>query len=161
MSILENTRNRFLLLGLVITLGYYCFQFLFSHLNVVTSPSIDHRLFINNMGDLEKNAYVRFSIISPFLPDDAKLITKRLSCFQGDELTTVGRSHYCNGKFLGTAKEITVKGEALPIFTFNGVIPQGHAYAHGTHEDSYDSRYWGFLDLGREDIIPVTPVWGF
>jgi signal peptidase I len=71
---------------------------------------------------------------------------KRVACVSGEQLTHSGRDFYCNGEFLARAKAWDKKGNPAVLFDFNGIIPREQYFALGEHEDSYDSRYWGFVD---------------
>jgi type IV secretory pathway protease TraF len=55
------------------------------------------------------------------------------------------------------AKVITLKGATLPMFVFNGKVPDGMLFVSGQHKDSFDSRYWGFLEQRRVEAI-ATPL---
>ena len=71
---------------------------------------------------------------------------KRVACVSGEQLTHSGRDFYCNGEFLARAKAWDKKGNPATLFDFNGIIPREKYFALGEHGDSYDSRYWGFVD---------------
>lgn len=73
---------------------------------------------------------------------------KRVACMSGERLIHSGRDFYCNGAFLATAKAWDRKGNPAAPFDFNGTIPDGKYFALGEHADSYDSRYWGFVNHG-------------
>lgn len=77
-------------------------------------------------------------------------VIKRVSCVPGERLETRGRDYYCNGMFLGRAKEVGRKGQKLDNFAFNGTVPEDRMFVTGDHPDSYDSRYWGFLS--KEEV---------
>lgn len=143
---------------LIIGCGYVLSQVIFTKIEIVVSPSVEYRIFIKNVGVIAKDAYARFSISNPLLPQGSTSITKRFGCMPGETMETIERSHFCNGRYLDTAKSYSIKGEPLPLFIFNGPIPDGVAYMSGRHPDSFDSRYWGFLDLSRLDIIPMKPL---
>jgi conjugal transfer pilin signal peptidase TrbI len=153
-----NTKYKTISILVLISVGYFCFSFIWNHIEIVVSPSVEHRVFIKGKGTFEINSYARFTIKNEFLPDTATTITKRFGCMPGQLLETRDRSHYCDGRYLDTAKERSIKGADLPVFMFNDVIPNGFAYMSGYHHDSFDSRYWGLLDLSREDIIPLKPI---
>jgi len=36
---------------------------------------------------------------------------------------------------------------------FNGKVPEGTLFVSGQHRDSFDSRYWGFLDRKKVEAI--------
>ena len=76
---------------------------------------------------------------------------KRLGCVEGEYLENRGRKFYCDGEYLGTAKEFSKTGKALRIFQYNGIIPKDSYFAVGETNDSYDSKFWGFVR--REWII--------
>jgi signal peptidase I len=71
---------------------------------------------------------------------------KKVTCVSGERLTHLGRDFYCNGHFLGRAKVWDKSGNPAGLFDFNGIIPDRKFFAMGEHQDSYDSRYWGFVD---------------
>lgn len=82
---------------------------------------------------------------------------KKVACVSGETLSRSGRDFYCNGVFLGTAKQWDKQGNPAGLFGYEGVIPEGKYFAMGEHKDSYDSRYWGFADnswvIGRVHVI--------
>ncbi len=82
----------------------------------------------------------------PDTPD----IFKRNRCDEGDILTVdAAKRFFCNGEYLGAAKDYSRKGEKMQYFTFNGKIPPGSMFVMGEHPDSYDSRYFGLVDKSR------------
>jgi signal peptidase I/conjugal transfer pilin signal peptidase TrbI len=60
-----------------------------------------------------------------------------------------GKRFFCNGEFLGVAKDYSRKGEKMQFFAFNGKIPRGFMFVMGEHKDSYDSRYFGLKEKSR------------
>ena len=42
------------------------------------------------------------------------------------------------------AKLITLKGTTLPLFVFNGKVPDGKLFVSGQHRDSFDSAIGAF-----------------
>ena len=155
---LWNTKYRTISTIVLIAVGYFGFSFIWNHIEIVVSPSVKHRVYLKNAGEIKKDGYARFLIENDLLPEGATTITKRFGCMPGETLETKDRSHYCNGLHLDTAKEKSISGVDLPVFVFNGVIPEGFAYMSGYHHDSFDSRYWGFLDMSRKDIIAMKPL---
>jgi len=79
---------------------------------------------------------------------------KVLACLPGDVLNVKGRCFYCNGHFIGCAKQTDRQGNPAPLFKYNGRIPPDRYFVIGTNRDSYDSRYWGFVE--RKDIKGVA-----
>ena len=124
-------------------------------IGIILTPSLAHRLFWVSKGPqhVGRGDYVFF--------EDAQLaqkvgkpehpnIFKIIRCDEGDTLTVdVGKRFFCNGEFLGVAKDYSRKEEKMQYFEFNGKIPQGFMFVMGEHKDSYDSRYFGFVDKSR------------
>lgn len=75
-------------------------------------------------------------------------LIKRVACAEGEvlEYRPGHREFYCNEHYLGRAKEKTRMGTPLKPFEYVGQVPKGKMFVMGDHIDSYDSRYWGFLD---------------
>jgi signal peptidase I len=87
---------------------------------------------------------------SKYFPQGAQFL-KIIACLPGDDLQEKERCFYCNGKFIGCAKRYDRKGNPVSFFIFKGKVPDGKYFVVGIHPDSYDSRYWGFVD--KEQII--------
>ena len=101
-----------------------------------------------------------FRFASPLLEQGKpQSLIKEVTCVPGDALQvdTRNRFFYCNGQYLGMAKVITLKGALLPMFVYSGRIPGGRLFVSGRHRDSFDSRYWGFLDARNVRAI-ATPI---
>ena len=145
--------RRYLIVIALIAAGVYYAQ---RELVVALTPSVDHRYFWRTESTPQKGDYATFILIHPLLDNRPIRVTKRVMCGQGDELRVDGREFYCNGDFLGIAKTEGFLGQKLPLFSFDGVIPSGKAFVAGTHVDSFDSRYWGFIDVAdTERVVPV------
>ncbi|HAM52308.1 MAG TPA: hypothetical protein DCP92_17035 [Nitrospiraceae bacterium] len=74
---------------------------------------------------------------------------KKLGCAEGEQLESAGpegRDFYCNGQYLGTAKHFSKTGKPLKTFQYKGVVPKGYLFAIGETRDSYDSKFWGFVN---------------
>ncbi len=122
-----------------------------SHVNVTLTPSNSSRVFWELQkpapGDLLRGKYVLFDEPkNPYITDPKTLnTTKRVMCEGGDVLVVEGEWFYCNGQFLGVGKHYTLTGLQVKLFTFNGVVPKDSLFVMGTHKDSFDSRYFGFI----------------
>lgn len=95
----------------------------------------------------EKHRYYAFMFYA--VPTDARYgqqFVKKVGCLEGEHLQNRGRDFYCNGEYIGTAKEKDKQGNPAPLFTFNGIIMKGKFFAIGETKDSYDSKYWGFVN---------------
>jgi len=109
----------------------------------------------------EKGDYVNFLFTHELLANredlnDAKdnisnkfRLTKKLTCVPGDRLKTVEKNLYCNGEKVATALDRTGSGKPLQPFQWDGMIPKGKAIVLGETDDSFDSRYWGFIDIEK------------
>jgi conjugal transfer pilin signal peptidase TrbI len=125
------------------------------HIGISLTPSLAHRIFwVNrNPQHVGRGDYVFF--------EDAELarkvgkpehpnIFKIIGCDEGDTLTVdAEKRFFCNGEFLGVAKDYSLKGEKVDRFAFNGKIPKGFMFVMGEHKDSYDSRYFGLKEKSR------------
>lgn len=75
-------------------------------------------------------------------------VTKKVGCVGGDLLEVRnGNAFFCNHILIGHAKSTTKDGRPLKMFVYNGIIPEGKLFAFGMNKDSYDSRYYGFVDM--------------
>lgn len=126
------------------------------NLVVATSGSVEHRWFWRTGEVPGPGDYATFMLDHPLAGDKPVQLTKRLVCWTGDVLTVSGQDYYCNDQYIGRAKRTGRNGQALPQFVFNGKIPPGKAFAAGGHVDSFDSRYWGFVDIAQiERLVPI------
>jgi signal peptidase I/conjugal transfer pilin signal peptidase TrbI len=129
-----------------------------SHLTVNTTASLPQRLFFLkkkvSSGDIAVGRYVQF----PFQDDMTKrlvgpgevLLVKRVGCVSGQRLTVDSeKGYWCDGQWLGKAKDRSIKGVPMTNFVWNGVVPPGKFFAVADHKDSYDSRYYGLIDERR------------
>jgi len=93
--------------------------------------------------------FVTFKLTNKVIPtpDNTVQVTKILSCNQNQYLLKKEDNWTCDGQFIGKSRKIAINGDTLEIFTFDGLIPKGKAFVTGTHKNSFDSRYWGFVDI--------------
>lgn len=142
-----------LFVAFVLTINY-----LYAHLVVITSPSLKHRFFWKCDGLSQKGDYISFRFSHPLIEEGEVSLTKRIACVEGDNLRLEGRTFYCNDIFVGTAKEKSMKGKPLPLFQFSGQVPAGKLFMTGDTVDSFDSRYWGFIDrsISYQRLTPLS-----
>jgi len=51
---------------------------------------------------------------------------------------------------------VTFMLKPMKSFVYDGVIPVGKAFVYGGNKDSFDSRYWGFIDLSTaQRLLPL------
>ena len=124
------------------------------------------RCFESKIYCIKKNSFEKDDIYIAFTADkrfppyvkEGDVIFKRIVGRKNDELKTDGRDFYLNGEYLGTARETDSKGKSIKHFSYSGKIPSVSYFVMGTHELSYDSRYYGFIT--RDQIIGGgKPLW--
>lgn len=123
----------------------------------VSTESIDKKLLYVDIFDkpIHKGDYVKYEIVSDVI--GTKSITKKISCFEGDFLELKKRSFYCNGVFLGEAMKVSSTGRSLRMsINESMVIDKGYSFISGTHERSYDSRYFGLVK--NSDLVRLLPI---
>jgi len=124
-------------------------------ISVTLTPSLKHRVYwlIRNPDKVVRGDYVLFrhkELSARMGMKKSEDVMKILGCNEGDLLTVdAEKKFYCNGEYLVRAKDISLKGEQLQHFVFNGTIPKGVMFVMGQHKDSFDSRYFGFVDKSR------------
>jgi conjugal transfer pilin signal peptidase TrbI len=84
-------------------------------------------------------------------------LTKRVACVSGERVTTINRDVFCDDRFIGEAYRETKKGKPLEVFTLNDTIPEGMVFLSGDTEHSFDSRYWGLIEVAK--LNRVVPIW--
>lgn len=145
--------------GVLIVLVLLIGMLIPSRICITLTPSLNKRVFWmnHNVKNIQRNDYVLFSLdtgrLSPevSIPDEVRRgdkvrAMKRVACVSGDLLKVEGQDYYCNNTFIGRSKLLSIKGEKLIPFIFNGIVPEGLVFLTGDHPDSYDSRYYGFID---------------
>lgn len=124
-------------------------------ISVTLTPSLKHRIYwlTRNPDRVVRGDYVLFrhkELSDRMGMKKSEDVMKILGCNEGELLTVdVEKKFYCNGEYLVRAKDISLKGEPLQHFVYNGSVPKGVMFVMGQHKDSYDSRYFGFVDKSR------------
>lgn len=141
----------------ILIFAFSFFSFLFSkfigYFSFITSPSVNARyVFVYKLkNNFKKNDLIVFKFKgSSYYEKDFPMV-KYVKCLPGEYLQVKGLDFYCNGEFIGTAKTKDSKGFPVEPFVYNDVIPDNHYFVMGIHKDSYDSRYWGFVE--KESVI--------
>lgn len=143
----ENTQ---LILTLVMTsLLVLPIHYLSGHLHGNTSPSLNTRWLWVTDGEIDTGDYVVFDYKHDLMPEGLTRLSKRVGCLYPQYIRIESLDYFCDGIFLGTALETNSKGELLPHFKINGQIPQGQAFLVGDHPHSFDSRYFGLIDVNQ------------
>ncbi len=146
---------------LVTALCLCCVRLVMTRLAFVETRSIDPQCLWRTGQPGRLGDYAEFPLPdSALCPALSARISKRLVCGPGDYLARDERQFFCNGQPLAALNreqrpELCQSG-ALPVFDFDGPIPDGMAFALGDHPLSYDSRYWGLVSLATtERLIPL------
>jgi type IV secretory pathway protease TraF len=127
-------------LAFSLTLGHF-FSFAFP-------PSLSHKLFWvdRDIRKISRGDYVSFNLSDKHTGDRTLRMIKIVVCDEGDILTVdSGKKYFCNGVYLGKAKNKALDGSLLTNFAWNGPVPPGMILPMGEHKDSYDGRYYGFI----------------
>lgn len=123
--------------------------------SVTLTPSLKHRIYwlTRDPDKVVRGDYVLFhhkELAAKVGMKKSEEMLKVIGCNEGDQLTVdAEKKFYCNGEYLVRAKDISLKGEPLQHFVFIGQIPKGVMFVMGQHKDSYDSRYFGFVEKNR------------
>lgn len=130
-------------------------------IHISSTPSLPYNIFITlpdeeiKKGDIITFIYPYKSIYR-YTQNESKL-TKYYSCREGDILTVISKEYFCNDEHIGKAQMFDSQGVELDSFEFSGIVPGGKVFVTGTHEKSFDSRYYGFIDekhiLGKSYAI--------
>ncbi len=128
---------------------------------VAISPSLDHRVFVLTKSfapdEIRKGDYVVFTVHSHYIKNGKpSRLLKKVSCISGEKLEVKTRDYYCDGEYLGTAKQYSLKGELVDAFIYSGPVPEGMVFVTGNNPDSFDSRYLGFIERRNVEGIAHT-----
>lgn len=91
----------------------------------------------------------------PRLLGETNLI-KKVSCLPGQRLTVTMQQADCDGVKIGHIRHTTLDGKPITPALHDGVIPQGQLFLVGEHYYSYDSRYFGLVNLA--DLTGIVRV---
>jgi type IV secretory pathway protease TraF len=81
---------------------------------------------------------------------DGMTLVKRIGCRPGGTLSTRNAMVYCDDTFLGIAlRGVVSRDSEIKQFVFNGIVPDGKLFLVGDSADSYDSRYFGFVNTSQ------------
>lgn len=116
--------------------------------------------------------------LSPYYPPGT-VFTKIVAAIPGDHLRLDGRIFSVNGVIVGTARTTDSQGRPAPRYiplpgpdgqcagatgtsalrtSVECTLPHGTLFVLGTHERSFDSRYWGLVE-SSEVTGRVVPLW--
>lgn len=136
---------------LIILIVLFLWTKTIGYLGVNTDVSLPYKLFYVNK--LDKGLFKQGDIVtfnfwgSDYYEEGFKMV-KIVKCSSGSYLEVIDKDFYCDGVYLGRAKDKDKYGKQVYNFYYDGVIPEGYYFVMGTHPDSYDSRYYGLLWKG-------------
>lgn len=104
-------------------------------------------------GYVKKGDYVSFKPPIENHYTKNKVLVKEVACDEGEYLYVRGLDYYCQGQYLGRARETDSQGNPVSPFIWNDRIPKGYFFALGENERSYDSRYMGLIP--KENVIAL------
>lgn len=162
------TRKHIFIVSCVTAFIVVCYA-LFSHLGVNVTPSVPFRFYYHtslNGHKLERGDYILFKFPKNQLYENQKLpVVKEIACLTGQNLQTYqGKDkiiYACNGTVVSELKRFKrPNGDRLDIFIYNGIIPPNNYFVIGASEDSYDSKYWGFVPYANilRIVHPIAQI---
>ena len=116
--------------------------------------STDKMLFWKTGGTIQSGDYVTFMLDHPLLSRPVKVV-KQVKCTPGQHLKVDMEAAYCDGVYLGPKKKKTLTGKDMPLFIYNGRIPDGMYFLMNEHKDSFDSRYYGLVEGSKLTRLKV------
>jgi signal peptidase I len=126
-------------------------------ITVTISDSVNHRIFYKqtlfDQKDIKKGSYVMVELYSELVKCSPCLIVKRVAGVAGDLIVSRDLDYFCNGKYLGKAKTHSMTGKPLTSYKKNGLIPENTIFLMGDSPDSFDSRYYGPMELKHVKAI--------
>lgn len=129
------------------------------NISVTLTSSVGYRLFFltdPESRDFRQGDYLLFDKHLDQAQTDRLL--KKVGCAPGQRLSAGEGKFSCDGHFLCRALAQDSKGNRLPQFIFNGLVPPGSLFMVGSHPRSYDSRYFGFIHADSV-FKKAYPLW--
>ena len=147
---LENTcRSKSVKAAIIMMAVIVAAQFFFT-IGINVTDSIPKKVFLIIKGITpEVGDFVAFRFQGSRYYKKGRTFIKVVAGNAGDFLEIKGRCFLLNQKLLGCAKEKDREGRPVESFTFSGKIPQDKIFVLGISKDSYDSRYYGFVDKSQ------------
>ena len=99
----------------------------------------------------------------PFYPSGTRML-KRVVGVYGDSVRVGHDGVFVNGRFEGglihaqPGGRLWKLGKGLEAFSRDEQVPPGKLWVMGTHERSYDSRYWGYVST-EQVVGRAWPIW--
>jgi len=154
----NKTSKKQIILALIILFGFYGALQQFKknyYIGINESNSVDGTIFLISKDTNSSGKYLVFLYEGEEYHQykKGKKFIKKIACYPGQKLTFTDNNttydYYCDNKFIAKAKKKDSSNLKLPHFAFTGVIPKQQYFMVGTHEKSFDSRYWGFVNQNK------------
>lgn len=131
-------------------------------LRISRDISLDYNIWLS-LGKQETyntSDYVRFRFDRQDKYIQGKWLIKQITCGPNDLLLNTNNIITCNGKVIARILQEDKNGNILQGLSFSGYIPNGYYFVQGTHERSYDSRYFGLVNIKelKEKVIPLRSI---
>lgn len=144
------TPKKLLIFSLVAIVIYYLIGMFITHIVVNVSNSHSGIIFWKSDEKPEKSDLVYFDFEHELLPKKFKTLSKRLICIENDNLVINDQFIVCNKKKYRIKRNIkTGSGKSIEQFYYSGIVPKNKAVVWGSNLESFDSRYWGFINLQK------------
>lgn len=145
------------ILAAVFALGTLPALLWLAHTRLLASAgeSTPYTLWLRADGPPGRDDWVRFDLSHPLV--GTVNVIKQVRCVPGDRLEADGVSVRCAGATLGVLKTRTRDGRPLTPFRWDGPVPEGSLWVQNGHPDSFDSRYYGFVETSR--VTRWRPLW--
>lgn len=119
---------------------------------------VDYSLFLVDIRDKEVRRDAYFAFISnemePFYAKGTMAI-KIAAAVQGDDVVVDTQGVHINGAYWGPMQHIAENeklwqmGKRIVDYQRDETVPPGKVWMLGTHERSFDARYWGYIDASQ------------
>ena len=151
----QENKKRLIIAGLCLLVGFLAGQ-VPARITINKTGSVKHHVFWSLKPDPAKfwhGQYVRANTFLelPGYDCDPCSIVKKVGCRAGDHLDVQDGRFFCN-----TRPICEVMAGHEP-FDFSGTVPEGKIFLIGDSPNSYDSRYFGFIEEEAIDAI-LRPI---
>jgi conjugal transfer pilin signal peptidase TrbI len=146
----------------IIAISTFVSAYITGHILISKTESLNYRVFWKdsiwkNSSEKEfmKSDYVLFEFA-----EDVYYV-KRIGCLPNQLLNERDGMWFCGNVKIKDNVTIThspASSKKLKQFEFDGIIPEGKYFVIGDSENSFDSRYWGFVDADKI-LHTLTPLW--
>lgn len=159
-----------LFFGVLIMSKYYFVVFANKHslgVDMSNISSNDHIFFNvekNAIGydEVQRGQYIMFKTdkMMPHVSSDAAIIKKVIGK-SGDHVQVKGMNVYVNGKQYGSIHPEALKKlhRSVAELQKDYYLPANTLFLMGSYERSFDSRYWGYLEVAKDQKLNLaTPM---